>query len=119
MLLMEIRARIPRALLPSPHSIPHAPNAHPGVESEAGGCGQSGPPPARQGHSLKWRVGPGMTALRPTLRGPLAVDREEGRMKQRLLCASDVSEDPSPLRPRPKAGVARWAPSELHGLVLG
>lgn len=76
MSLMETRARVPHALLPSPHSIPHAPNAHPGVESEAGGCGQTGPPPARQGHSLKWRVGPGMTALRPTLRGPRAVDRD-------------------------------------------
>lgn len=75
---IETRARSPRALLPSPRSISHAPNAHPGVGSEADGCGRTGPPPARRDHSLEWRVGHDMTALRPTLRGPRAVNREWG-----------------------------------------
>lgn len=87
---IETRARGSRALLPSPRSICQAPNAHPGVGSEGGGCGPTGPPPARQDHSLEWRVGPDMTALRPTFQGPRAVDRE-GKNEAEGFCASDVS----------------------------
>lgn len=89
----------PGSLCPSALPTLAAPKAHPGVESEAGGCVQTGPPLARQGHSPEWRVGPGMTALRPTSQGPPAVDRQVGQ---------SVSERRSPLRPRPKAGVALW-----------